>query len=201
MSAEPFSAPPSPSQPAQQAGQRRVPIVGAVYLLHFDQPIGNPANPRALAQHYMGWTSYLGPRLAAHRDGVGAAIMAALAERGIGFTLARTWQGTRADERALKNRHNHPRLCPTCQGRAPQLDPRTKLRDVEHDLGLAELRRAGEARRRELAATPASQREQTRRRLLEGYQRRQAARARRPAARASRSTRTPSNPSAEERER
>jgi hypothetical protein len=201
VSAEPLPVMSPPGQPATQGGQRRVPIVGAVYLLHFDQPIGNPANPRALAQHYMGWTSYLGPRLAAHRDGVGAAIMAALAERGIGFTLSRTWQGTRADERALKNRHNHPRLCPTCKGRAPQLDPRTTLRDVEHDLGLAELRRADEARRRELAATPPDQREQTRRRLLEGDQRRQATRTRRPAARASRSTRTRRNPAAEERER
>jgi hypothetical protein len=134
---------------------------------------------------------------------VGAAIMAALAERGIGFTLSRTWQGTRADERALKNRHNHPRLCPTCNGRAPQLDPRTKVRDAEHDLGLAELRRAGEARRRALAATPPDQREQdqVRQRLLEGYRRRQAAREQHASARPSRSTRTQANPADQERER
>jgi hypothetical protein len=193
-----------PTLPPQQNGPGHSPIVGAVYLLHFDQPIGNPTNPRAMARHYMGWTSYLGPRLAAHRDGVGAAIMAALAQRGIGFTLSRTWQGARTDERALKNRHNHPRLCPTCKGREPQLDPHTKVRDAEADLGLAELRRAGEARRRESAARPPDQREQdqVRERLLEGYQRRQATRAQRAVARPNpRSARTRANPADEERER
>jgi hypothetical protein len=135
------------------------PRTGTVYLLHFAAPIGNPDNPRGAAQHYMGWTTYLGPRLAAHRDGVGAAIMRAVAEEGIDFTLARTWAGSRGDERRLKDRHDHPALCPVCRGREPQLDPNTKLVDIERDLGLAELRRVGEARRQELAneqAAPAS---------------------------------------------
>jgi hypothetical protein len=203
VSAEPLPIASPPPPPQEGGGRHRVPILGAVYLVHFDEPIGNPTNPRAMAQHYMGWTSYLGPRLAAHRDGVGAAIMAALAERRIGFTLSRTWQGTRADERALKNRHNHPRLCPTCKGLEPQLDPRTKLRDAERDLGLAELRRAGQARRRELAATPPGQREQVRQRLQQGYQRRQATRTQRAATTRPnpRSARTRANPADEERER
>jgi hypothetical protein len=29
-------------------------VQGTVYLLHFLEPIGNPANPRAMAQHYIG---------------------------------------------------------------------------------------------------------------------------------------------------
>ena len=29
-------------------------VQGTVYLLHFLEPIGNPANPRAMAQHYLG---------------------------------------------------------------------------------------------------------------------------------------------------
>ena len=29
-------------------------IQGTVYLLHFLEPIGNPTNSRAMAQHYMG---------------------------------------------------------------------------------------------------------------------------------------------------
>jgi hypothetical protein len=127
------------------------PPTGTVYLLHFAAPIGNPDNPRGTAQHYMGWTTYLGPRLAAHRDGVGAAIMRAVAQEGIDFTLARTWAGSRGDERRLKDRHDHPGLCPVCRGHEPRLDPGTKLVDVERDLGLAELRRAGQARREELA--------------------------------------------------
>jgi hypothetical protein len=85
--------------------------------------------------------------------------MRAVAQEGIDFTLARTWEGGRGDERRLKDRHDHPGLCPVCRGNEPQLDPRTKLVDVERDLGLAELRRTGEARRQELAhdqAAPAS---------------------------------------------
>ena len=31
--------------------------MGTVYLLHFLEPIGNPANPRAMAQHYIGWAA------------------------------------------------------------------------------------------------------------------------------------------------
>jgi hypothetical protein len=27
---------------------------GTVYLLHFLEPIGNPTNPHAMAQHYIG---------------------------------------------------------------------------------------------------------------------------------------------------
>jgi hypothetical protein len=29
-------------------------VQGTVYLLHFLEPIGNPANPHAMAQHYIG---------------------------------------------------------------------------------------------------------------------------------------------------
>jgi hypothetical protein len=41
--------------------------------------------------------------------------MEVISAAGIGFTLARTWQGTRALERQLKNRHNSGRLCPICR--------------------------------------------------------------------------------------
>jgi hypothetical protein len=29
---------------------------GVIYLIHFDQPIGDPTNPRGYASHYTGWT-------------------------------------------------------------------------------------------------------------------------------------------------
>jgi putative endonuclease len=90
---------------------------GTVYLLHFAEPIGNPDSPYGSASHYMGWTSDLGPRLAAHRDGAGAAIMRAVAKAGIDFEVARTWEGGRQLERELKNRHDHPGLCPDCRSR------------------------------------------------------------------------------------
>lgn len=89
------------------------------YLIHFERPIGNPDSPRGQAQHYLGYTGKesLKARLARHKSGNGARIMAVVSERGIPWQVARTWShGTRALERRLKNRHNAPRLCPICRG-------------------------------------------------------------------------------------
>jgi len=86
-----------------------------VYLIHFTRPLGNLDNPRGQARHYLGYTHDLEARLEAHRTGNGSAIMAAVAQRGIGWTLARTWEGGRDLERKLKGRHNSPQLCPICQ--------------------------------------------------------------------------------------
>ena len=36
--------------------ERQGRVVGIVYLLHFDQPIGDLHNPRGFASHYTGWT-------------------------------------------------------------------------------------------------------------------------------------------------
>jgi hypothetical protein len=52
---------------------------------------------------------------AASRQAARAAIMTAVARAGIPWTLARTWEGERALERKLKDRHNSPKLCPICQ--------------------------------------------------------------------------------------
>lgn len=67
---------------------KRENVPGTVYLLHFDQPYRH-------ARHYTGWTSDLESRLADHRDGRGARLMSVIREAGIGFSLARTWDGTR----------------------------------------------------------------------------------------------------------
>jgi len=85
-----------------------------VYLIHFDAPLGNPASPHGMAQHYIGYTDDLTSRLADHRAGRGAAIMAAVTARGITWRVVRTWDGDRTTERALKRRKNAPRLCPIC---------------------------------------------------------------------------------------
>jgi hypothetical protein len=37
---------------------------------------------------------------------------------GIAFKFARTWQGRREDERAIKSRMATPRLCPICNPQA-----------------------------------------------------------------------------------
>jgi len=88
---------------------------GVVYLLHFDRPFGH-------ARHYTGWVTtrtYLLPRLGAHTDGVGARLMAVIAEAGIGFRLARTWDGGRTRERQLKRQGGASRRCPICKTPTP----------------------------------------------------------------------------------
>ena len=89
---------------------------GTVYLIHFNRPIGDLDNPRGQARHYLGFTHDLAQRLDAHRNGNGSAIMAAVASKGVGWELARTWDGNRGLERKLKRQHNGPRLCPICKG-------------------------------------------------------------------------------------
>lgn len=91
-----------------------------VYLIHFSEPIGDLANPRGQARHYLGYTDDLEQRLERHRAGNGSAIMAEVARRGIAWQLARTWNGGRDLERRLKNQHNGPRLCPLCQEESEQ---------------------------------------------------------------------------------
>ncbi len=82
---------------------------GTVYLLHFDRPYAH-------ARHYLGWThpGGLDARLAEHAAGRGARLLHVVAGAGIGWTLARTWTGTRARERALKLQGGASRRCPLC---------------------------------------------------------------------------------------
>jgi predicted GIY-YIG superfamily endonuclease len=88
-------------------------ITGTVYLLHFDRPYAHAA-------HYTGWTTNLAARLAEHANGTGARLLAVVAASGIGWTLARTWTGTKAVERALKRQGGASRRCPLCG-----INPRT----------------------------------------------------------------------------
>jgi len=81
---------------------------GVIYLIHFDQAIADHA------RHYLGWASDLPARLEAHRAGRGARLMEVCKERGITWHLARTWEGSRDRERAIKDRAESPRLCPDC---------------------------------------------------------------------------------------
>lgn len=81
---------------------------GVVYLLHFDRPYHH-------ARHYTGYTTNLPARLTEHRNGRGARLLAVLATEGIGWTLARTWNGTRTRARTLKNQGGASRRCPLCR--------------------------------------------------------------------------------------
>ena len=66
-------------------------------------------------QHWVHSFTFLEPRLGAHRDGVGARLMAVVGQAGIGFQLARTWDGDRHRERALKRQGGASRRCPICR--------------------------------------------------------------------------------------
>ena len=89
------------------------------YLLHFDRPLARGTRARdgrpLTAGHYLGSAADLDARLAEHRAGQGARLTAVIHARGIGFTLARTWDGGRDVERRLKRRKEAPRLCPLCR--------------------------------------------------------------------------------------
>ncbi|MEV4887877.1 hypothetical protein AB0K48_00610 [Nonomuraea sp. NPDC055795] len=82
-------------------------MTGTVYLLHFAQPYRH-------ARHYLGWTTDLQARLAEHAAGRGARLLAVVRDAGITWTLARTWPGNRARERALKRQGGSARRCPLC---------------------------------------------------------------------------------------
>jgi predicted GIY-YIG superfamily endonuclease len=88
-----------------------------VYLLHFDRPIPNhTAGYDRWVRHYLGTAEDLEVRLDQHRKGNGARLPQVFAERGIGFILARTWEGDRELERKLKRQKHSNRLCPICKG-------------------------------------------------------------------------------------
>jgi predicted GIY-YIG superfamily endonuclease len=80
---------------------------GTVYLLHFDTPYKH-------ARHYIGWTDDLPARLTAHASGHGARLLAVVKDAGIGWSLARTWPGSRSRERQIKNQGGASRCCPLC---------------------------------------------------------------------------------------
>lgn len=82
-----------------------------VYLLHFESPISD----KHTAQHYIGTALDVEARLKMHKAGKGARLTQVANERGINYTVVRTWVGGRKKERELKNRKEGPRLCPICQ--------------------------------------------------------------------------------------
>jgi hypothetical protein len=80
---------------------------GTVYMVHFDTPYKH-------ARQVQHWTKDLNSRLEAHREGRGARLMEVIKDAGITWRLVRTWPGTRDRERAIKDRHEAPKLCPEC---------------------------------------------------------------------------------------
>jgi predicted GIY-YIG superfamily endonuclease len=83
------------------------------YLVHLDQPLGSD-HPKGRAGHYIGTTINLDRRISQHREGTGARMLAAAVQRGIDFSVVRTWPGGRDVERQLKRQHSANRMCPRC---------------------------------------------------------------------------------------
>jgi predicted GIY-YIG superfamily endonuclease len=86
-----------------------------IYLLHLTP------GPYRHARHYLGSADNLRQRLREHAAGRGARLTQVVREAGIGWVLARTWRGSRTDERRLKQTKAVPRLCPIC-------NPKVRLR-------------------------------------------------------------------------
>ena len=85
-----------------------------VYLLHFDLKISDHA------YHYVGYceSGNLDARMTRHRAGRGGRLVQVLMARGGDFVVARVWpEGTKALERKLKRRKNHPKHCPICRAK------------------------------------------------------------------------------------
>lgn len=83
------------------------------YLIHLDRPYVDP-NGRTVS-HYLGFTVNLKARMAHHRQGTGARLLAVVAAVGIAFSVVRVWTpGSRAIERRLKGWKKARVLCPTC---------------------------------------------------------------------------------------
>jgi len=83
-----------------------------VYLIHLEEKLKH-------SQHYLGFVDggedRLQSRLEYHRTGKGSKFLKAVSEKGINFSVVRTWvDGDRNFERKLKNRKNAKHLCPIC---------------------------------------------------------------------------------------
>ena len=88
-----------------------------IYLIHFDRPLHH-------AQHYVGYCNedHLAQRIALHKSGRGAKILAALKSQGIGWQVVRTFPGDRHEERRIKNCKKSSCFCPICQNRVSSVE-------------------------------------------------------------------------------
>ena len=89
-----------------------------VYLLHFPEPYRH-------ARHDCGSTGLpLEDRLAQHHAGHGSKLTRAAAGAGVTFEVARTWPGSKQDERRMKGRIHGSATswrsrCPLCRNGGP----------------------------------------------------------------------------------
>lgn len=91
-------------------GRRLGHITGTVYLVHLARALNG-------ARHYIGFTTNLAKRTAAHKAGRGSPLLGEATRRGIRWKVARRWyQKDGYFEQELK-RQGAESLCPVCAGR------------------------------------------------------------------------------------
>lgn len=84
-------------------------IVGSVYLVHAARALHG-------ARHYLGFSTNVKQRTAAHKAGRGAPLLGAMTARGIGWSVVRQWHKKDGYfEADLKRRFNLADLCPKCK--------------------------------------------------------------------------------------
>lgn len=81
--------------------------LGEVYIIHLHSPLGH-------ARHYVGFSKKVEKRLYYHRTNQGSHFLRVANERGIEYTLAVRFAGTKHDERRLKNISHIKAYCPFC---------------------------------------------------------------------------------------
>ena len=92
-------------------GRRMGHIIGSVYLVHLARAFNG-------ARHYLGFSTNIPKRLAAHRAGRGTPLLGAATKAGINWRLVRTWRKRDGYyEQELKRNHALADLCPVCSGR------------------------------------------------------------------------------------
>jgi hypothetical protein len=108
-----------------------------IYLLHFEERIGDLTRPHTSAQHYLGWADRYDLRIRAHINGYSdASIVRFVHSRGIGIRAVRLFSGEgacRDVERLLKKGGRAPRFCPICNPKAWHRSP-SALWLYEHHL-------------------------------------------------------------------
>lgn len=86
---------------------------GFIYIFHFNAPLGNLANPRAQANHYVGFCDDLDSRIAKQLAGKGAKLVAAALKQGLIFELYH-WPAALAVEKLVKKTKKTALYCPSC---------------------------------------------------------------------------------------
>ena len=120
--------------------------MGEVYLFHFNAPLGNLSNPRAQAQHYLGFSDDFDARIKKHLAGRGAKIVSAALKQGLVFEIYH-WPACLATEKLIKRTKNTARYCPACAAfRGRRVRPLPKVEAIQLAFDLEDLPEIAPAR-------------------------------------------------------